>query len=40
MGFLGVLAGGALVAAGQRQAGELDVDVCALKDIAAVLGDE
>ena len=39
MGFFGVLAGGGLVAAGQREAGEFQVGVRALQDVAAALGD-
>ena len=40
VGFLGVLLGASLVAAGQREAGKLQVGVGALQDVAAALGDE
>ena len=39
VGFGGVLASGELVASGQREAGEFQVGVRALQDVAAALGD-
>src|SRR6185295_8213597 len=40
VGFLGVMASSVTVAAGQREAGKVEVGVGTLEDVAAAFGDE